>query len=346
MKGLKLSHFPQIRNTREHAFWFNLGIIILIFIAAEVFSLILERRADNESRRIRTEGVYEVLPDDLVGAKLKKNSSRQARKYVDGKLLYEVTITNDSNGLRITPPCSSDCDTAILFFGDSFTYGEGVNDEETMPYLVGTDVADRYCVYNFAVHGYGTHQMLSLIEHGIVARTVRQKVKTVVYQALYPEHVHRLAGYYSWNAHGPQYEIGHGGKPVFMGRFDDTPENWLQRTLRLSSLGRRILDYHPSAREHDKDLFVSMVIRSYEILREKDTTLAFHMIVWDWVDGADQERFNQLEDAGIRIHYIRDILPDGDQTNLKYRISPDDKHPNAATQQLIADYILENVIAS
>jgi hypothetical protein len=55
-------------------------------------------------------------------------------------------------------------------FGCSFTFREGVEDREAMPYLVGE--LSKYIVYNFGFHGYGAHQMLSALEYGIVDRIV------------------------------------------------------------------------------------------------------------------------------------------------------------------------------
>ncbi len=47
----------------------------------------------------------------------------------------------------------------ILFFGDSFTFGDGVSDSETYPYFLQQMLPDVE-VINLAVHGYGHDQML------------------------------------------------------------------------------------------------------------------------------------------------------------------------------------------
>jgi hypothetical protein len=52
----------------------------------------------------------------------------------------------------------------IIFLGDSFTFGHGLNDEETYPWLVQQKLAE-YTVKNFAVPGYGACQVyLELLE--------------------------------------------------------------------------------------------------------------------------------------------------------------------------------------
>jgi hypothetical protein len=55
----------------------------------------------------------------------------------------------------------------ILTFGDSFTFGQGVNDDETWSYILQTLLPESE-VLNFGVHGYGHDQMLLYLqEEGI-----------------------------------------------------------------------------------------------------------------------------------------------------------------------------------
>ncbi|MEK8021721.1 MAG: hypothetical protein VSS75_033010, partial [Candidatus Parabeggiatoa sp.] len=72
---------------------------------------------------------------NILGYVPKKDIQVIAQKSYANELLYNVQYTIDKNGLRLgfnqskKPPMNS-----VLFFGGSFTFGEGVNDNETMPY--------------------------------------------------------------------------------------------------------------------------------------------------------------------------------------------------------------------
>jgi len=58
----------------------------------------------------------------------------------------------------------------IAMIGDSFTFGFGVEDNETLPFHLGmylNEYSDSYDVYNFGVPGYGLYQMVSLYEHSV-----------------------------------------------------------------------------------------------------------------------------------------------------------------------------------
>ncbi len=94
------------------------------------------------------------------------------------------------------PPSNKENGKCVLFFGGSFTFGEGLNDNETMPYSVGIKMKGKYQVYNFGFHGYGPHQMLSAIEHNMVNDIISCKQKYVIYQALVT-HADRSGGFLS-----------------------------------------------------------------------------------------------------------------------------------------------------
>lgn len=76
---------------------------------------------------------------------------------------FDVTYTIDDRGCRITPDPEHPIGE-ILFLGCSFTFGLGVEDEETFPYLLGARYWTDYKVYNLSTPGWGTaHAYLNLI---------------------------------------------------------------------------------------------------------------------------------------------------------------------------------------
>jgi hypothetical protein len=124
------------------------------------------------------------LRHEILGYAPLPNTRPHHIKYYKDELIFDVVYTIDANGLRKSPPYEPGKDPgSILFFGDSFTFGEGVKDEETLPYLTGVKARGNYHIYNFGFRGYGTHQMLSAIEHGMVENLVKEPPKFVIYQA-------------------------------------------------------------------------------------------------------------------------------------------------------------------
>jgi hypothetical protein len=72
-----------------------------------------------------------------------------------------VNMTQMSDGTRWTGQCERNSSATVYIFGDSFTAGFGVNDEQTFSFLLQQARKDL-CVKLFAVEGYGVTQSFIL----------------------------------------------------------------------------------------------------------------------------------------------------------------------------------------
>ena len=97
--------------------------------------------------------------DEILGWKLTPGEYRFEPVSVDA---HETSGRILEGGQRTTHPKdfipSSPSQSTIAFVGDSFTFGDGLNDDETYPWMVQQILKD-YDVRNFAVPGYGTCQI-------------------------------------------------------------------------------------------------------------------------------------------------------------------------------------------
>ncbi len=101
----------------------------------------------------RYEGGYPAelfAPDPVLGARLKANRCVQSQFILNGEVLFDATYCTDSLGRRVSPvDTERGRDFHALFFGDSFTFGEGVNDQETLPVQISK------CLPNLRPYNYG-----------------------------------------------------------------------------------------------------------------------------------------------------------------------------------------------
>lgn len=82
----------------------------------------------------------------------------------NGDLVYDVVNTIDENLTRKV--VSAPEGPTVVFFGDSMTFGAGLNDTETLPQAFA-DLTDRkFRVLNLAVTAYGPQQFLRALENG------------------------------------------------------------------------------------------------------------------------------------------------------------------------------------
>lgn len=81
---------------------------------------------------------------------------------------YNIKFTNGDDGFRITHKGEMPdfVNKKIMFIGDSFTYGKGVNDNETFAYrLQETLLKDSVQIINAGVEGRGTDHGLRTYQH-------------------------------------------------------------------------------------------------------------------------------------------------------------------------------------
>jgi hypothetical protein len=298
-----------------------------------------------------------ILADEQLGHAPRANTRVRGRRSAGGEQLYDVVYTIDSNGTRVTPTYRGDGTPAcILFFGGSFTFGEGVNDTEAMPYIVGVKTSDRYRVFNFGYRGYGPHQMLSALEHGMVDDVVQDcKPQYVFYQTI-RAHIKRSAGVRPMlvDKHGPRYRLRDNGELVYDGRFDEASnmpeETIVRRSTAYELLSQSFLfkEIHRGTviQSENIALLASIVDASRRIAESRWPGSEFHVILWnDRFDPKGKMLEWALEEGQFALHRISDIIPDYLGDKGKYQIHEEhDSHPNALAHERLADYVVREVI--
>lgn len=353
------------------AVWLNLAVVALTLGAAELYfykAFFTEEPpreteySEDETNRGNTD-IVDLFQHRMLGWAPGNGKSFVERARFDNKLLYQVTYTIDDHGLRIASPSvtphnrQSNC---LLFFGDSFTFGEGVKDDETMPYRVSEKTKRRYQAYNFAFLGYGPHQMLAQLQEGLVDAAIECKPAIVIYQAL-PDHVSRAAGLEAWSQFGPKYVSAKDNLVLLKGRFEDEePHDFLgrfrafhrnlpkdaKRYLEKSAMYRAFLFMHRPVNDEDIDVFLRIVERSRQIIESRYTGASFHVVFWDFSgeNPVESKIIEGLTQKGIPVHLISTILPEYRGHEERFKIDHADGHPNSLAHDLVADYIVKRII--
>jgi len=318
----------------------NAAGILLVFALAEGISLL---RPGLELSGSLTEGYFRGH-ESLGYAPVAENRATATRSF-GGEVLYDVVYSIDQNGLRIPPPVAPDAGgECLLFFGGSFTFGEGVNDDEAMPYRVGVKTGGRFRVYNFAFHGYGAHQMLAALEDELVAATVDCVPRQVVYLA-HPDHAVRAAGFASWDTHGPRYLRDSGGGVAYAGHFDDGLAFYgrgFLTVLNQSKLLATLLSLRQPDPEATEKLFVAIIAAAREHVETRHAGAEFHVILWG---NADSALSQQLASAGLRLHPIDRIVSEEERADPRYTI-PRDGHPTALLHERVAAYVAREIVGT
>ncbi|GAB1233416.1 hypothetical protein UT4_18830 [Ferrigenium sp. UT4] len=100
------------------------------------------------------------------------------------EVIYDVTYTIDADRTRRTPSdLKPDAPSIpVNFFGGSFMFGEGLNDDQTLPYFFNQFIPDAR-VKNYGFHGHGVHNSLKLLDDLKTAPAQINVVLTGAYHA-------------------------------------------------------------------------------------------------------------------------------------------------------------------
>lgn len=249
-----------------------------------------------------------------------------------GKVIYDVTYTIGADGFRETEGAPPGAET-VVFFGGSFTYGDGVEDQETFPAQFSRALDHRYHIINTGFGGYGPHQMLRLLETGRVEKATKGPV-VAAYYLMIQDHLKRAVGLHRWNLKSPRYFFDNQGTLQPGGLYSDTfiasflAELEAQRGL----AGRleRILSDILMPRKTRIDLAAAIIVRSAELIRQKYGIELYCLIFdthWQPSDLSMLER--KLRDGGVKFLRVSDFVPDLSPSSI--HILPGiEHHPNAA----------------
>jgi hypothetical protein len=120
-----------------------------------------------------------LLPDDQLGVRLNPGHYKVTlNKYL------RYTATHLPNGYRTCGESKVD-GPLIAFYGCSFTYGTGVNDEDVYPYIIQKKFDSLY-IENRAVPGFGQAQMLLNLEQEL-SKPIKPAVIVLNYLSFHNE---------------------------------------------------------------------------------------------------------------------------------------------------------------
>lgn len=263
---------------------------------------------------------------------------RHRREISDGRPLWDVHYSIGDVGLRLTPPAEGE---AVWFFGDSFTFGEGLEDAETFPWLFSELTGKQ--ARNFAFRGYGAHQMLRLLETGLPHSIEPRPPRWIVYTGIL-DHVHRAAGYIPYHRNGPHYKVVE-DIAVHDGRIWDQffISELIYRYLGQSRLYTEVYTSLWKVWQETVDLqrYIAIVRRARD-LAEQEYQAGFVFVFWDADHGnprlnAAADRVEQeLSAAGVRVLRLSRHIPEIFGPDYTY---PVDGHPNPRAQRPVAELL-------
>jgi len=289
-----------------------------------------------------------IVRDPVLGYRNAPNYAGMHERRVHDELGFSVRYTTDENGHRkgwsSADAVENEC---TVFFGCSFTFGFGLNDEEAGPYMLGRMTNSR--VLNLGVNSYGPHQLLAALEFDLFPGAENCEPGAVIYQAI-PDHIRRVAGYTEYDQHGPRYVLLDNGELVYTGLFSDFDSSQLSQSFwgglfAKSYIYKEYFQRRLLLADKEIDLYLAIVAEIGQRLEKAYPDAEFIIVYWD-TENRDyaielDEKLPTMADKYLR---VTEIIPDIQAVPDEYRV-PLDPHPNARANQAIAE-ALANVISA
>lgn len=173
--------------------------------------------------------------DETLGYKPPSNAVANIALRKRGRLVYDVVYSIDALSRRVVPQSASDGRTRhAVFFGCSNTFGDGLNDGETIPAQFAKRL-DSFKVYNYAYSGYGPQHALAHLQRDAFCREVAETNGVAFYIYLPEGHEKRVIGalsvFNSWGKHLPCYRFDKTGCLERVGDFASA-RPWINRFYR------------------------------------------------------------------------------------------------------------------
>jgi hypothetical protein len=264
------------------------------------------------------------------------------RAEVEGRTFTnDVVYTTGPDHFRVVPEVPPNPDACVLLFGDSFTFGDGVSDEETYAAQIVKWSGRRVAVQNFAVSGWGPHQFLAGLQSGRFQRAVRCRPTDAVFLMI-PSLIWRASGVTNpWDTNGPRYRLDADGRLVRDGTLGDPdPYNW-----------RRWIGLTPISKGEASRLATAVVAEAMSELKRLYPGIRTHFILYRVASWSDTDFSSEdlagfeydLQQAGIMPLPLEAIIPRYRFALRDYILDPTDYHPNARAHRLIAEFILREI---
>lgn len=149
---------------KNYGFYIFKFVLIVLFCFELIFGLLNKKNVFNE----HANSSNYIIGDSILHYKIRPNCIKERSNLLMGKdTVYDVYYTSDEYGRRI-PSNEKLIDSVThkkhaIFLGCSFTFGDGLDDSSTFPFIFQKNY-NAYKSYNYGVSGYAPNQISLLFD--------------------------------------------------------------------------------------------------------------------------------------------------------------------------------------
>lgn len=266
---------------------------------------------------------------------------------IEGDTVCDIHLTTDRFHKRVTPGWDAGKQKFALFFGCSIVFGEGVEDEESMPCYF-QQLSGEYNAYNYGANGHATNHVLARFYCSGLREQVPEN-EGVGFYIFFWDHLWRAIGsmnrYMAWMSNAPYFRISH-GELIHDGSFREgrALRSGIYRLLYHSATVKYFdTDIPLKLRKRHVELVARMVAESRNQFKKQFGTEQFYFVYYpEW--GEPDKQLREHLNACLKRHGIQiiDLSAGGYHQEMTLGWDP---HPSPATHQRMAGDLLQHYCA-
>jgi hypothetical protein len=334
-------------NSKNNILALAAGLVlagVLLLILELVFSFLIEEPPAPEWQSKQVKMFFS--PDSILGYSPPKDAVVNATKRSrSGGILYDVTYTFNHYGRRNIPnQFEREGSSFALFFGCSFTFGEGLNDNETLPFYFSRQAHDVH-PYNFAFSGYGPNQMCEILGSQRINEEIAE-VSGILFYIFIDEHISRAIGsmyvFNLWCRKCPYFQLENDGSVQRHGNFSTGRpiRSFIYRLLGKSNILRYCGFDWPAKIDDDAiTLTAGLIAESRNRFLARYATSKFVVVFYPG-SRYSTSLIPLLQSYGISYLDYSEMINLRAGRNI---ITEEDKHPSSLANEVLAKRLLNDI---
>lgn len=323
-------------------FLFSILFVLLFFEI--ILSFVVSKNVDfsfndrimnvNHSRKIVRHRQLFVL-DKKTGEEFVLSDSNISDKSFDDENYLKIWDMNfstfEKTFFRYTK-CNEFSKEAYVFLGCSFVFGEGVSDDETLPYYFSNKLDFKYNVINYGIAGKGSNTALSILNTGLN--------KNIQYKHFFFSLISDLI-YRNFRLYHPN------DKFLFV---DDKVKKVSYPYFKLVDIFKRSYIFRkvflPQIEHYNRKFYDYYMIKSLEYMNkivEEKYNSKLTILVWpdkyNKPDKYSEIFMKKLKEANLDLIFLPEYFNDKEK---EYRIK-NDVHPTAKANEEIAEILYNHI---
>ncbi len=310
-----------------------IGIYSLMLSLAAVEALALIFNPSPEAVETHTPDFFGFQPD--LGVSPAHEGIFRARKTDarTGDVIYDVYYIIDNSLLRRTQ--SSPDGAAVAFFGDSWTFGHGVNDADALPQVFADLNQRRFPVLNLGFEGYGPEHFLRAMETSVHDLLLGPHPQLFVFTT-FPFQAERTSCKPVYSLRSPHYSRDQSGTPRFQGPCSEGWRHWALAMWMNTATYRRYFEAAEHAvNKNDMELYIATTLRAVRVAEEKHhvpTLIIYDRVPEEYLKASgmtNDDIMSRFRNAGVEVldMNISNVAAPGAMLTI-----PHDGHPTAIAQ--------------